>query len=103
MPDTRKGVVGNIIDLDAARAARDEAAPFPVRFGGKDFEVPSQRRWKLSAMTALAAGDLIGFLQGIMPAAAYTAFMAAEPDVGDLETFVAHLTERAGVGDVGKP
>jgi hypothetical protein len=88
-----------VIDLDGARAARKETQPVTLKFGGKEFELPSE----LPIMFAELAtqNKMQEALQALLGSEQSEDFFALSPSVQDLEEFANAITEVYGL-DEGK-
>jgi hypothetical protein len=87
-------------DLDAARAAADEAesVPFLFTFGGQQYEVPPQGSWPMRAVSALARGDLPAALPQLLGPETIEALEDAGLTMGDLGRLFEAIGAGAGIG-----
>lgn len=85
-------------DLDAARAARAEAAgdPFVFVFGGEVWTLPPSREWPLEATDALAAGH-IGPAMRVLLGDQWAEFAKQGARVGDLTDLFQGLSAWQGL------
>lgn len=91
-------------DLDAAAAARREAAgePFTFTYGGRKFTCLPAREWPI-AVTALLGTDMPEAVKLILGGGADAdAFMALNPTMGDIEDLLAALSSWSGIGTLGE-
>jgi hypothetical protein len=89
---------GAVFDLEAAAAAANaEAAPFPFTFKGQSYELPAQTSWPVSALTALARGELDTALQVLLGEDQYERLMLAGITVGQLNALFEGVAKSAGV------
>ena len=88
-------------DLDAARAARREAAGegFRFKWGKKVYECPPAKEWPMTVTAMLSDGELNGALEAILGGKQYESFMKHEPSMGDIEDLMGALAKFSGVGD----
>lgn len=89
----------NVFDLeDAAKAAATEAEgqPFAFTYHGEHYEVPPGRKWPVSALSALSAGDLEAALGTLLGADTFAKLAAAGLTVGELNVLFAKLGQDAG-------
>lgn len=100
MPTPRKPAAakaaGRVIDLDAARAARQETADDPavIRFGGKDFELP--RELPLDFAIAAQHGDLRGIVKALLNGQS-DEFFELGPSLQDVEMIADQAAHIYGV------
>jgi hypothetical protein len=85
---------------DAAAAEADEQ-PFAFTFRGADYEVPPMTAWPISALRALAAGNLDGALGELLGEDAYNALAEAGLKVGDLNLLFDKIAADAGMVGLG--
>ena len=72
-------------DLEAAAAANEaEAVPFAFTYKGETYHVPPMTAWPITALRALAAGNLDAALSVLLGEDAYESLSAAGLRVGDL-------------------
>jgi hypothetical protein len=92
-----------VIDLDARRAQRAEAAgePIDVRLGGDVFTFPTVREWPVDLADVLSRGDLMGGLRLLLPPDDFDRFMGHRPTLGDLSDLFDGLGKASGVGGMG--
>jgi len=90
-------------DLDAARAARQEAAQdgFKFTWGGKPYECPAADEWPLSVQMELSSGNLVGALEQLLGDKQMKTFLQGNPTMGDVKDFFDALSAFSGVGDTG--
>lgn len=91
-------------DLDAAAAARREAAgePFTFTYGGHKFKCLPAKEWPIQ-VTALLATNMPEAVRLILGGGKQAdAFMALNPTLGDVEDLLAALAEWSGIGDLGE-
>ena len=88
-------------DLDAARAARREAAGegFRFKWGKKVYECPPAKEWPMTVTALLSEGELNGALESILGSKQYESFMKNEPSMGDVEDLMGALAKFSGIGD----
>jgi hypothetical protein len=99
----RRGASAGAFDLDAARAARKEAAGvgFKFKFGGRSYTCLPAKEWPIEVMGSLGDGDMVGALEMILGADQMEKFMANKPTSGDVEDLMNALGDDAGVGNSG--
>lgn len=88
-----------IFDLEeAAQAAATEAdgASFPFTYKGEHYEVPPGRSWPVSALSALAAGELETALGALLGAGTYAQLAKAGLTVGELNALFSAVGVSAG-------
>jgi hypothetical protein len=88
-----------IFDLEeAAQAATTEAAEetFPFVYKGEHYEVPPGRSWPVSALSALAAGELETALGELLGAETYAQLAKAGLTVGELNALFSAVGVSAG-------
>jgi hypothetical protein len=85
---------------DAAAAEADEK-PFAFTFHGADYTVPPMTDWSISALRALAAGDLNGALGELLGEDAYGAMADAGLKVRDLNLLFDKIAADAGMTGLG--
>lgn len=95
--------MARVIDLDAARLAREEvqgAAPV-IRFAGQDWQLPRELPFEIAE--AAASGDATAALKGIqiLLGSRWEEFKACGPTLGDIVVIVQGIGELYGVGDPG--
>ena len=91
-------------DLDAAAAARREAAgePFTFTFHGSKFTCLPAREWPITVTTKLAE-DMPGAVRLILGGGPEADdFMSLNPTMGDIEDLLAALASYSGLGDLGE-
>lgn len=91
-------------DLDAAAAARREAAgePFTFTFHGKTFKCLPAREWPIQ-VTAMLGTDMPEAVRLILGGGADgDAFMALNPTMGDIEDLLGALAEWSGMSNLGE-
>ncbi len=90
-------------DLDAARAARQEAAGegFKFTWGGKPYECPAAEDWPLAVQSSLSEGDLLGALRNLLGDKQMNEFEAGKPTMGDVKDLFDAIAKFSGVGDSG--
>jgi hypothetical protein len=90
------------LDLDAARAARAEAAGqgHSFTFGGEDFATPPELPLRFGV--ALKEQDPNGAFDALLGAEAAARFWSHEPTTQDTEALMAWVVETYGLGSVGK-
>jgi hypothetical protein len=92
------------IDLNAARALRDEASnqPHTVVFGDppKEFQIPRTKRWDPEHLELAIDGRVASAFRRVMGDEQYEQFRALGPDLEDYETLFEQLTAAEGI-DVG--
>jgi hypothetical protein len=92
-------IVGRVIDLDAARAARAEAqSEAPVlRFANKDWTLPVELPWEIAE--AAAAGDAAAALNAIqlLLGDQWAEFKSHRPSLADVLVIVEGIGELYGV------
>lgn len=84
----RNGTTPEPFDLEAAAkaaAAEAEAVPFAFRYKGESYTIPPVKQWEMTAMEALASGDLTGALTDLLGQEAYAALRDAGLNLGELE------------------
>lgn len=88
-----------VIDLNAERAARLEAAgeASEVRFGDAVFFVPPPKAWPLTALDAMAAGELVSALRALCGDEATDAFLSGGAVLADLEALFTQLAASQGL------
>lgn len=87
-----------VFDLEAAAAANEaEAVPFAFTFKGETYHVPPMTAWPITALRALAAGNLDGALSELLGEDAYEALSAAGLRVGDLNVLFDKISADAGM------
>lgn len=88
-----------VFDLEAAAAANEaEAVPFAFTYKGEVYHVPPMTAWPITALRALAAGDLDAALSNLLGDDAYEALSAAGLRVGDLNALFDKISADAGMG-----
>jgi hypothetical protein len=90
-------------DLEAAAtaaAAEAEAVPFAFTYRGGNYEVPPMTQWPISALRALAAGNLDGALGELLGPESYEALSDAGLKVGDLNVLFDKIGADAGMGSL---
>lgn len=105
-----------MIDLDALKAARQEAAGAGpvVTFRGREFSLPAELPFAVpeslvDVAVATEAGDSAGVMKGTRAAVDallgddVADFMALRPSMQDIQTFMASVLAEYGFGDVGEP
>lgn len=92
-----------MIDLDARRAQRAEAASadYVVRLGGESFSFPPVNEWPVELTDSLQKGDLMAALRLLLTDEELPRFLAQRPTMGDLNDLFEALGNRAGVGGLG--
>jgi len=88
-------------DLDAAaEAAKSEATaePFVFTWHGETYEVPAATQWPLSAMTAMAEGNLPSAMGELLGQDAYDRIAATGITIGALNTLFDAIGKAAGMG-----
>lgn len=88
-----------IFDLEeAAKAAATEAdeQPFPFTYKSEHYEIPAGRSWPVSALAALAAGELEDALSALLGGDTYAKLTAAGLTVGQLNALFTEAGRRAG-------
>lgn len=92
-----------VFDLDAAKAARAEAAgEYPaIRFGGKEYQLPVEMPW--SVVEAASAGDAGGIVEAVkgLLGEQWDDFASHGLSVADMTALLEHIGEMYG-GDSGK-
>ena len=90
-------------DLDAARAARREAAGkgFAFTWQGGEYVCLSAKEWPVTVLSKLAEGKVVEALQQILGDEQSEKFMAGEPTSGDVEDLITALSQYSGIGDSG--
>lgn len=82
-----------VIDLDAARAARAEAAGVAPRviFAGKEYAMPVELPWAI--VEAAAGGDADALVSAIrlLLGDQWAAFQEAGPSVADMQLLIGHV------------
>jgi tRNA U38,U39,U40 pseudouridine synthase TruA len=88
-------------DLDAARAARREAAGegFKFKWGKKNYECPPAKEWPITVTATFSEGKLTEALEQILGEKQFAAFMKQQPSVGDIEALMGALAKFSGIGD----
>jgi hypothetical protein len=87
-----------VFDLEAAAAAAEgETAPFPFTFKGESYELPAQTKWPVSALTALARGELDTALAVLLGEEQVERLMLAGITVGQLNVLFEGVAKSAGV------
>lgn len=91
-------------DLDAAAAARREAAGEGFVFTFKDttFTCLPPSEWPITVSLALSKGDLITALSDVLGQEQADVFLAGKPTMGDVEALMTQIADNAGAGDVGE-
>ena len=114
----------NVVDLDAARAARREAKGEAViiRFGGEDFALPPELPLDVTdALTELQNASptgeaseltdeqgarvmtaMVDFIKVLMGEEGWTRFNAHRPSFDDLEGLLGGVMDAYGMADVGE-
>lgn len=94
---------GAVFDLDAASAARREAAGEPFRFvwKGQEFTCLPAKEWPI-AVTEKLTSDLPGAVALIIGEDQSAAFLAGNPTMGDIEDLMTALAKFSGIGDLGE-
>jgi hypothetical protein len=90
-------------DLEAAAqaaAAEAEALPFAFTYRGASYQVPPMTAWPISALRALASGNLDAALGELLGADAYEALADAGLKVGDLNVLFDKIGAEAGMGSL---
>ena len=90
--------VPGAFDLDAARAARREAAgeSFAFTFGGGNFTLPPTREWPVQATDLLAVGQ-VGPAMKVLLGDQWPEFAALGATVGDLTDLFSALSAWGGL------
>lgn len=91
-------------DLDAAAAARREAAgePFTFTWKGQEFKCLPAKEWPIQ-VTALLATDMPEALRLILGGGKQAdKFIALNPTVGEVEDLLSALAEWSGIGGLGE-
>lgn len=84
----------NVLDLDAARAAADEAnGPLPVVIGGTRFH--AARPLPVSVAIAAAAGDVVGMCRGMFGEQTDDV-IAAGINIDELKVIIDRIVGRPG-------
>ena len=93
----------SVFDLDAARAARQEAVGegFQFKFGGKTYTCVPAKEWPIQVMSTLSTGDLVGALTLILGEKQSEDFLENKPTNGDVEALMEALSADVGVGSLG--
>ena len=88
-----------VFDLDAAEAAAREGdvEPFRFKYRGETYEVPPGTEWPLSAMTALAAGNLPAAMGELLGVEQYAHLEATGIKLGALNVLFEAIGKAAGV------
>jgi hypothetical protein len=85
-----------VFDLSAAAGLEAVAAPFRFRYKDKDYELPPQKQWPMSALRALSRGDLDEAMPQII-GSGYDELLAAGLTVGELNTLMDKVAEQSGM------
>lgn len=95
---------GILLDLDANRAARIEAAgdPFPFLFKGERFTIPPAKAWPITVGDDLSAGHLQKALKSLLGKKDYKRFMACGPSYSDLEVLFEGIAKWQGAASPGE-
>lgn len=91
-------------DLDAAAAARREAAgePFTFTYREQEFTCLPAKEWPIT-VTALLGTNMPEAVRLILGGGEQAEeFMALNPTLGDVESLLAALAEWSGIGDLGE-
>jgi hypothetical protein len=99
----RRGAPAGAFDLDAARAARREAAGigFKFKFGGKNYTCLPAKEWPITVMAYLSEGNMVSALEAILGEDQMEKFMAMKPTSGDVEDLMNAIGDDAGVDNSG--
>lgn len=89
-----------VIDLDGARAARKEAEPVTLKFGGKEFNLPGELPFRFAELAGEsklneALIELLGDEQAVE-------FASLKPSTEDLTAFSEAIVEVYGLEEAGK-
>jgi hypothetical protein len=85
-------------DLDAAvaaAAAEGTGEPFAFTYKGKPYQVPQSSQWSMTALEALAAGDLSGALAEML-GDDYATIRDAGLNLGELSTLIEAIGAESG-------
>jgi hypothetical protein len=94
---------GRVIDLDAARAARAEAAKETpvIRFAGRDWNLPSELPWALAEVAAGGnAESAIAAVKSLL-GSQWAEFLEANPTIEDMRILLENVAS-IYVADPGK-
>jgi hypothetical protein len=93
-----------VFDLDAASAARREAAGegFKFTWHGEEFSCLSAKEWPITVMADMSKGDLVAGLYGILGDEQGEKFLAGNPTNGDLEDLMTAVAQFSGVNTLGE-
>lgn len=94
-----------VFDLDAARAARDEAdeTPFDFTLGGEKFTLPPQRQWSAKAAFAMSRGrqeDFADAMQELIGEDQLNRLLDAGLQLGDIEILFDEIARRGSGTDL---
>lgn len=81
----------------SAPAAEALAQSIEFEFRGAEFAVLPTTEWSLDALEAFEDGKLVTLLREVLTDGGYAAMKAVAPKVGDLNEFVAAMTEALGI------
>jgi hypothetical protein len=91
-------------DLDAAAAARREAAgePFTFTYGGQKFTCLPAKEWPI-AVAGMLGTDMPEAVKLILGGGKQAdLFMSLNPTLGDVEDLLSALSQWSGIGDLGE-
>lgn len=86
------------LELPEAEKQRIEADGdyIPVPLGDTEIRVKPQRKWRMSHMRLLNAGDLDGWAEGVIHPDDVDAFFDVDPDMEEFQAFAEEAARRAG-------
>lgn len=95
---------GTTFDLDAAGAARREAAGEGFKFiwKKKPYVCLPPKEWPITVTSSLSEGDLVGAISEILGEKQAVPFLKGNPTTGDVEALMEAIAKHTGVDGLGE-
>lgn len=92
-----------VFDLDAAAAARREAAGEPFRFvwQGEEYAMLPATEWPVTISDRMAKGEMTDAVRLLLAADA-DRFLATDPTMGDIKDLMEAVAKFSGLGSLGE-
>lgn len=92
-----------VFDVDAARAARAEAAaePFLFSLGGQEFEIPPAAEWPIMAVQLMAEGKLQEAMEELLGPVQSVAFRQVGARIADVTAVMEAVSSWQGFDSLG--